>query len=227
MSTSAGSPASSWWPLGAASTVLLVTTCLCLGAGGALALRSLRGGQDAAPVALQPVRPALAGDAVWKAGKRPAPGFSLRDQDGRLVSLASQRGSVVLLAFMDSHCRLLCTLEGPTIHRALGKLGAAAPDVRLLVVSVNPWQDTVASSRRAGAHWGFSGRWVWLRGPPSQLETVWRNYRIDVQQAFGDVNHSSAVYLIDREGNERAGFNYPFPANAVASDLRKLAAAHT
>lgn len=216
-----------WWPLGAASTTLLVTASLAVGAGCVLVLRSLRtsGTDDSLVAHVQPVRPALAGDAVWKAGARTAPDFNLQDQDGRLVSLAGLHGQVVLLAFMDSHCKLLCTLEGPTLHRILGRLGPASHSVRLLVVSVNPWGDTAASSIRAGDHWGFTGPWRWLRGTPAQLRPVWRGYGIEVQQTFGDVSHSSAVYLIDRQGYERAGFNYPFPANAVARDLRRLARA--
>jgi cytochrome oxidase Cu insertion factor (SCO1/SenC/PrrC family) len=220
-------PAARLWPLGAVPTALLVAGCLAVGAGGALVLRrpwSSGGARLAASAGTPPVRPALNGDAVWKPGVRLAPGFSLRDQNGRLLSLSAQRGTVVLLAFMDSHCKLLCTFEGPTIHRALARLGSASHSVRLLVVSVNPWEDTAASSRRAGAHWGFSGPWRWLLGTPAQLKPVWRGYGIDVKQALGDVNHSSAVYLIDRQGYERAGFNYPFPAGAVARDLRKLAA---
>lgn len=220
---SSGAPAAARrWPLGAASTTLLVTASLALGAGLAWLLHPPHSPGAAAGV--QPVRPALKGDAVWRPGSRAAPGFSLHDQNGRQFSLSDLRGQVVLLAFMDSHCRMLCTFEGPTIHRIMARLGTATPSVRLIVVSVNPWQDTAASSRAAGARWGFSGDWRWLLGSPAQLRQVWNGYGIEVKQAFGDVNHSSAVYLIDRKGDERAGFNYPFPAKTVARDLRKLAA---
>jgi protein SCO1/2 len=210
--------------MGAASTALLVTTSLALGAGAVWVLHPPQGGSNAVSVGVQqPVTPALKGDAVWRAGVRSAPGFSLRDQNGRQVSLSGLRGQVVLLAFMDSHCKLLCTLEGPTIHRIMGRLGAAGRSVRLVVVSVNPWEDTAASSRTTAARWGWKGGWRWLFGTPSQLRPVWNSYAIEVKQAFGDVNHSSAVYLIDRRGYERAGFNYPFPAKTVTRDLRTLA----
>jgi protein SCO1 len=211
------------WPLGAASTALLVTTSLAFGAGAVWLLHPPSRGGNAVSAGVQPVTPALKGDAVWRPGARAAPGFSLRDQDGQQVSLAGLRGQVVLLAFMDSHCKLLCTLEGPTIHRIMGRLGAAGQSVRLVVVSVNPWEDTAASSRTAGARWGWKGSWRWLSGSPSELRPVWNSYAIEVKQAFGDVNHSSAIYLIDRRGYERAGFNYPFPAKTVARDLRNLA----
>lgn len=214
------------WPLGGGATALLVLACVALGAGGALLVRELRSGSSHDSVAgfVPPAHAALAGDAVWKAGARPAPGFTLHDQHGGVVSLSGQHGHVVLLAFMDSHCKLLCTLEGPTLHRIQARLGTAASNVRLLVVSVNPWGDTASSSIQAGDHWGFVGQWRWLLGTPAQLEPVWRGYGIEVKQAFGDVNHSSAVYLIDSQGYERAGFNYPFPVNAVSRDLRRLAA---
>jgi len=210
------------WPLGAASTTLLVSASLALGAGGAWLLHPPRGGNTVA-AGVQPVGPALKGDAVWRPGARGAPGFSLRDQNGRNFSLSDLHGRVVLLAFMDSHCKLLCTFEGPTISRIMGRLGTAAHSVRLIVVSVNPWEDTPASSRSAGARWGLRGNWRWLFGSPSALRSVWNHYDIEVKQALGDVNHSSAIYLIDRQGDERAGFNYPFQAKTVARDLRRLA----
>jgi protein SCO1 len=221
----AGTPARQW-PLGAAATAVLVAVCAALGAAGALLLRPTKREVPQAVAGVRPVGPALQGDAVWAAGARAAPGFALHDQHGQLVSLSGQRGRTVLLAFMDSHCKLLCTLEGPTIHQILDRLGAASRRVSLVVVSVNPWEDTAASSRQAAAQWGFGGRWHWLRGTPTELQPVWHGYDIEVVKAQGDVNHSSAVYLIDGRGYERAGFNYPFPAGEVARDLRRLAAEH-
>ena len=137
------------------------------------------------------------------------------------MSLAGQRGRVVLLAFMDSHCKLICKLEGPTIHSALKRVAPGTP-VSLLVVSVNPWEDTAASSRAAAARWGLTRDWHWLRGSPAQLRPVWRAYRIVVRRTTGDVSHSTAIYLIDGRGYERAGFNYPFAAGHVARALRAL-----
>jgi protein SCO1 len=41
---------------------------------------------------------------------RPAPGFTLTDQDGRTLSLASLRGKAVVLEFMDPHCTDICPI---------------------------------------------------------------------------------------------------------------------
>ncbi|HEY7073855.1 MAG TPA: SCO family protein [Solirubrobacteraceae bacterium] len=200
------------------AAALLIGSCLAAGVLAGVALHSAR----RAPAAVVFPRPsrALTGDAVWPAGRRRAPAFALRDQRGRLVSLAGQRGHPVLLTFMDSRCRLICTLQGPQIAAILRRAGRG---VRLLVVSVNPWEDTAASSVRAGARYGFAGPWHWLRAAPAALRPVWRAYGIDVIRTTGDVSHSTALYVIDRRGYERAGFNFPFPQRQVARDLRALA----
>jgi cytochrome oxidase Cu insertion factor (SCO1/SenC/PrrC family) len=167
---------------------------------------------------------ALTGDAVWAAGERPAPPLALRDQSNQLVSLAGQRGHAVLLTFMDSHCRLICTLQGPSIAQVLRRTHAHG-HVTLLVVSVNPWEDTAASSAAAGRRYGFPGDWHWLRGTPAEMSSIWRSYGIAVQWSSDDVSHSTAIYLIDGRGYERAGFNFPFPQAQVERDLRELARA--
>jgi protein SCO1 len=214
---------SRWWPLGARATALLLAACVSTGAAAGFALHAI-GRRPRPPAVVFPTEPAnaLSGDAVWAAGARPAPPFALRDQSNRLVALSGQRGRAVLLAFMDSHCTRVCKLEGPAIRDALRQAGARRP-VTLLVVSVNPWEDTAASSRGAGARYGFGGDWHWLRGSPAQLRPIWRAYGIEVVRTPGDVNHSTAIYLLDGRGYERAGFDYPFAASSVARDLRRLA----
>ncbi len=226
MSSVAGSGADPRaWPLGARATTLLIGACVAAGAVGGVALHRLssapahRGARAAAPVL--PAQ-ALAADINWPAGSRPAPGFALRDQSGRLVSLAGRRGHPVLLTFMDSHCKLLCTLQGPAIGRAV-RTAPVPRGVSLLVVSVNPWEDTAASTRLAGERYGFAGDWHWLHGTPAQLRRIWSAYGIGVRKTPGDVNHSTAIYLIDRHGFERAGFNFPFERRRMARALKTLA----
>jgi protein SCO1/2 len=199
-----------------------VAACAAVGGGAGLLLRpTARPGMPVAGAALP--SDAFRADAVWPAHSRRAPPFALPDQAGRLVSLAGQRGRPVLLAFMDSHCKLICTFEGPMIASVRRKLPQRTP-LTILVVSVNPWQDTAASTRQIAVRWRLGGDWHWLRGTPEQLRPVWHSYGIAVIKTAGDVSHSTAIYLIDRRGYERAGFNWPFTAPAVAREVRVLAA---
>jgi protein SCO1/2 len=164
----------------------------------------------------------LEGQAIWRAGRVAAPNFRLRDQSGRLVSLAAQRNRTVVLAFMDSRCHQVCPLEGRVIGRAVAGLPRGTRPT-VLVVSVDPWADTPASARAAAAHWAFTGRWHWLLGTRRQLAKVWRSYRIYVKWTAGDIIHSDAVYVIDRRGYERVGLLFPFLPSPLERDLAKLA----
>lgn len=164
---------------------------------------------------------ALHGEAVWPAGRRRAPAFALRDQNGARVSLAAQRGRTVLLAFMDPLCKQECPIEGRALAAA-ERLVAPAQRPVLLVVSVNP-DATGADATAASRKWHLSGSWHWLLGEHAELARVWRAYDITVIPKAGDIVHSTAVYVIDRGGYERVGLLAPFLPPFVADDLRVLA----
>ena len=171
------------------------------------------------------VRPAagVRGQAVWPAGLRRAPDFSLPDSEGRRFSLASVRGDPAIITFMDSRCHEVCPLEGRTLAAGLRLLPRSQRPI-VIAVSVNPWEDTPASARRAIGRFGLAGfRWRWLLGSRAQLEGVWRKYGIDVRRTTGDIEHTDALYLVDSEGFERAGMVYPFLPTWISTDLDLLA----
>ena len=103
--------------------------------------------------------------------------------------------------------------------------GAARP--QLLAVSVNPAGDTPDSVARAIRKWRLPVDTIWLLGSRTQLKPAWDAYRITVDPVSGEIVHSTAVYLIDRQGYERAGFLMPFAPAFVADDFRALGAEHS
>jgi protein SCO1 len=171
------------------------------------------------------VRPTteVRGQAVWPEGFRRAPDFSLSDSEGHRFSLASLRGRPAILTFMDSRCHQVCPLEGRALAAGL-RLTPRSERPMVIAVSVDPWEDTPASARRAIGRFGLAGfRWRWLLGSKAQLEDVWRKYRIEVRRTPSDIEHTDALYLIDSSGYERAGMVYPFLPAWVSTDLKTLA----
>lgn len=163
----------------------------------------------------------LQAQITWAPRMKPAPGVALRDQFGAMTSLRSLHGHVVLLTFLDSRCKRECPLEGHVlgdVFRRMKGTGAVA-----VVVSVDPWADTGASTDAFAARAGWSGGWHWLLGSRAALASVWRAYDIAVKQTPGDILHSTALYLIDSLGDLRAGYLFPFSAAAVARDVQRLA----
>jgi cytochrome oxidase Cu insertion factor (SCO1/SenC/PrrC family) len=138
------------------------------------------------------------------------------------VTLASLRGRPLALTFLDSLCTGACPIEGRMLAAAIGQAGAARP--QLVVVSVDPGGDTPRSVERAARKWRLPSDTVWLLGSHAQLKPVWDAYQITVEPVSGDVVHSTAVYLVDKRGYERAGFLMPFVPGLVADDLRVLGA---
>jgi protein SCO1 len=162
----------------------------------------------------------LRGQATWAPGAQPAPAIaSLRDQSGHGFSLSALRGRTVAMTFLDSRCHQACPLEGRALAASLRALPVAERPA-LVVVSVNP-RDTPASERAAVRHWGLPAGvwWYWLAGDRERLAPVWRAYHVFVAAGRGDIVHTEAVYLIDRRGDERSGYLFPFLPASLRHDL--------
>jgi cytochrome oxidase Cu insertion factor (SCO1/SenC/PrrC family) len=201
---------------------MILLAAVVVGAGGGALIRVLTGSGTAAA---KPSLPTLHGQAVWRAGARRAPNVSLRDQTGRKVTLASLRGSPVVLTFLDSQCKSSCPIEGRQLGSVLRRLPAMERPT-LVIVSVNHTGDTPAGIRRALAEWHLDGPWTvhWLNASTrAQLATVWRSYGVRVIPKSNDVVHSLALYLIDRRGYERTAYLFPFLQGFVQRDLGRLA----
>ncbi len=68
----------------------------------------------------------------------PAPDFRLTDQFGQPVSLHAFRGRVVILAFNDSQCTIICPLTTTAMVDAKRLLGPAGTQLALLGLDANP-----------------------------------------------------------------------------------------
>jgi protein SCO1 len=136
-----------------------------------------------------------------------APGFSLTDQDGRLVSLASLRGKVVVLSFFDAACDDICPVLEKELSQTYSDLGPLAPSVAMVTVNTDPLALTLSSARAVAAAPGdaLPATWYFLTGPLSRLNPVWSSYgiAIDVERDTGLVSHNDYLYFIDPAGRLR------------------------
>ena len=160
----------------------------------------------------------------------PAPDFTLRDQGGNSVRLASLRGRFVIVTFLYTHCPDDCPLIADQLRQTTKLLGSDASKVAILAVSTDPQHDDRASAQLFTRQHDMAGRWHFLLGSPDQLSPIWRDYYIGVSQGDstvapgGGVTHSDPLFLLDKQGNERTLMSLPFKASDVASNLRQLLA---
>ena len=137
----------------------------------------------------------------------PAPGFSLTDQNGRTVSLASLRGKVVLMTFLDPVCSTDCPLIAQEFRQTWQLLGAKNSSVELVAVVANPTYRSTVFTRAFDQQEGLATvpNWRYLTGSFSQLSAVWRQYGITVQNlpAGAMSAHNDVAVVIDPSGNIR------------------------
>jgi cytochrome oxidase Cu insertion factor (SCO1/SenC/PrrC family) len=137
----------------------------------------------------------------------PAPGFTLTSQDGRQVSLASLRGKVVLLTFLDPVCTTDCPLIAQEMRSADTLLGSKASDTELVAVVANPTYTSTAYTRAFTSQENLSQvpNWLYLTGSLSQLAAVWHHYGIEVENlpAGAMAAHNDLAFVISADGRLR------------------------
>jgi cytochrome oxidase Cu insertion factor (SCO1/SenC/PrrC family) len=156
-----------------------------------------------------------------------APAFTLTDQHGRQVSLASLRGKVVLLTFLDPVCTSDCPLIAQEFREADQVLGASSRHVELVAIVANPVYRSIAYTRAFDSQEGLSGvpNWLYLTGSLRQLQQAWRQYGIAAQilPAGGMIAHNDIAYVIDAAGRTRAELDFD-PGPGTASSQSSFAA---
>jgi protein SCO1/2 len=156
---------------------------------------------------------------------RPAPDFSLRGSDGAHLQLRRYRGKVVLLAFGYTSCTEVCPITLGVLAQARKKLAAAADELQVIYITVDPDRDDAPRMQRYLA--AFDPSFVGGTGTPPQLAAVRTDYGISVTDKIPipggyALGHSSYVYLIDRGGSLRALMPYGHSADDFAHDVRIL-----
>lgn len=187
--------------------IVVVSGAAAIGIASGVALAALHGARRAAPAL-----PGLHGQATWRAGERPAPP----------AGLPRLRGRVSVITFMDPRCRAECPVEGRELASIVRRLPAASRP-QIVLVSVNP-AATARDARHASAAWQlapFDTHWV--LGTRTRLRRIWSAYRVAVRPAQRDIEHTLVAYLVDRRGDERTAYLFPFPPAFVQGDLARLA----
>jgi protein SCO1 len=151
------------------------------------------------------------------------PDFALRDQQGRLIRLSAQRGKVVVLTFLYTHCPDLCPLTAVHIDEAVDRLGPSRAGVTVLAVSVDPKGDTPAAVKAFVRSHRLGPEFHYLTGPRRTLARIWQQYDVKSVKVGGeDPDHTLYVLLLDRGGKTRVLFDATAKSAAMAHDLRLL-----
>jgi protein SCO1/2 len=157
---------------------------------------------------------------------QPAPEIELTDEAGEAFRLSALRGKVVLLFFGYTYCPDVCPTALKDIQFVFDRMGDRSDEVRFIFITVDPARDD--PERLRSYLGGFDDSFTGLTGSPSDLAEVYSDYAVEVAfapaSATGgyDVEHTSRIFVIDREGLLVETFPNGLGRDVVLSDLQHL-----
>jgi protein SCO1/2 len=152
-----------------------------------------------------------------------APNFTLHDDRGNPVTMASHVGHPVVVAFLYTECPDVCPLIAQNLNQALKQSSAKDAGLQVVGISVDPKNDTPAAVRQYVAVHRLVSRFTYAIGSRAELLPVWKGYHVAVTPgASGTVTHSAFELLIDASGHERAVYGSDVTAAQVLHDLSEL-----
>ena len=163
--------------------------------------------------------------------RRELPEFSLLDQQGRAFTRARLRGTWSLLFFGYTSCPDVCPATLTTLAAFAAELRRAGDAVRpqVVFVGVDARRDTPAQLARYVPF--FDPEFIGVAAPDqATIAALARSMGVFVmitprRDGAWQVDHSSAIFVVDPAGSIVAILTGPFSAAALAGDFRRLVAA--
>ncbi|MDP3547677.1 MAG: SCO family protein [Phreatobacter sp.] len=150
--------------------------------------------------------------------------FSLVDQSGKPFTEKDLAGKPSLVFFGFTHCPDICPTKLFEITQMLDSLGADAGKVNAIIITVDPERDTaeLLSTYLGSFHAGIRG----LTGTEEQVTLAMRAYRAFARKVPLDaggytMDHTTFVYLMDRQGQFVSTFDVARDPAKAAQDLRR------
>ena len=129
------------------------------------------------------------------------------------MTLASLRGKVVLLTFLDTGVPVDCPLMAQEFRQAGQLLAADSRQVELVAINYNPVDTQVGYIQAFDRQEGLAGvpNWLYLTGTPAQLQQVWRALRRAagrILPAGAMIGHGEYAFVLDQHGHLRQELDF-------------------
>ena len=157
----------------------------------------------------------------------PAPAFTgLSFDSGEPADLTRYEGKVVVVFFGYTSCPDVCPLTLSRVARAIEGLGDRGDEVQVLMVSVDPARDTLDVLGEYLRN--FDERFVGVGGDMASVANMAASYGVFFEaqppddDGFYEVDHTSTLLGIDRQGNLKVIWNPDVEADPLRSDIEEL-----
>ena len=149
--------------------------------------------------------------------------FTLTDDNGRTVTDAAFKGHPFLVFFGYTHCPDVCPTTLYELSQVLEAMGADTK-VKVLFITVDPARDTTKLMKQYLS--SFDPHIIGLSGNAGETKAVEQAYHVYTQKVPGKdgdyaMDHTSIIYLMDRDGHFVSTFDLGRPPKTAAAELRK------
>jgi protein SCO1/2 len=152
------------------------------------------------------------------------PNFELTDHTGNKKSLIDFQGKVVALFFGFTHCPDICPTTMQELKLVKARLGDQHNNFQVLFITLDPERDTVEILKEYIP--SFDSSFIGLTGNKVDIVNITRQYKVYAQKVGdgGDytIDHSSGIYIIDKEGKIRVRHPYGATPLSIAEDILRL-----
>ena len=155
------------------------------------------------------------------------PNFTLADESGKDVSLNALNGKLTLLFFGYTNCPDFCPTTLENYKRLRAALGDQADQVQFVFVSVDGTRDTPQVIADYLKTRGVDDFVVGLTGLESRVQEIGKPFGLFFEHSPGatsatnyGVDHSTQMFLLDRQGKLRAVYSFGTEPNVIADNVR-------
>jgi len=157
---------------------------------------------------------------------KPAPEFTLTNQEGKRIALKELRGKVLAITFIFASCADTCPLLTAKMAGIRNRLGTDfGSKVYFLSITVDPERDTPEVLKRyAEAYKANPAGWAFLTGTKAEIRNNAKGYGIYYKKTpRGDVDHTFLTSLVDQSGTLRVQYmGVKFDPDEMLRDIRSL-----
>lgn len=152
--------------------------------------------------------------------------FVLTDQNGNKFASSQMKGHLSLVYFGFTYCPDICPTTLNKLTNVIKTLEKYQIDILPIFITIDPARDTPSLLKEYLGH--FHHKFIGLTGDESQVKKAAEAYKVFYARAEAPkhgannymIDHSSFVYLMDREGKYMKHFYMNTPEEEIIEYIR-------
>jgi len=150
--------------------------------------------------------------------------FELTSHKGEKKTIKDFKGKVVAIFFGFTNCPDICPTTMIELKNIKSQLGKNSNQLEVLFISLDPERDTQEVLRKYMP--SFNSSFIGLTGTIEKIEKIAHQFKVYRKKVIqGDsytIDHSSGIYLLDKEGSIRVRHSYGSEIKLIVEDIKKL-----